>query len=67
MNAKTCKYIDKDKILPSLEKRRRQLIESCFEETMTDRRMDLLQLADEIGKIIENIELGIYDWNQGSE
>ncbi len=57
MNAKTCKYIDKDKILPSLENRRRELIDSCFEEGFSKKRMELLQLADE----------GMYDWNQGSE
>lgn len=59
---RTFKYIDKDRILPALNKRRRELIDSCIEEVGPDRRMDLLQIADEIGKIIENIEMGMYDW-----
>ena len=59
---RTFKYIDKDRILPALNKRRRELIDSCTEEVGPDRRMELLQIADEIGKIIENIEMGMYDW-----
>lgn len=60
-------YIAKDKILPALEERRKELIEStCITDDMI-RRMELLQLADEIGRVIDNIELGLYDWNQGSE
>jgi hypothetical protein len=67
MNAKTCMYIDKSKILPALEARRKLLIEAymCSEDGV--HRMDYLQIADEIGQIIENIEMGMFDWNQGSE
>jgi len=44
---RTFKYIDKDRILPALNKRRRELIDSCTEEVGPDRRMDLLQIADD--------------------
>lgn len=63
----TFRYIDKDKILPSLEKRRKELMELTFTNTSEFSRMMLLECADEIGKVIDNIELGMYDWNQGSE
>jgi len=62
MYPRTFKYIDKDRILPALNKRRRELIDSCMDTDSQNRRMDLLSMADEIGKIIENIEMGMYDW-----
>jgi hypothetical protein len=64
MNTKTCMYIDKSKILPALEKRRKLLIEAymCSEDGL--HRMDYLQIADEIGNIIDNIEAGMFDWQE---
>jgi hypothetical protein len=64
MNAKTCMYIDKSKILPALEARRKLLLEAfmCSEDGL--HRMDHLQIADEIGQIIDNIEAGMFDWQE---
>ena len=63
----TFRYIDKDKILPALEKRRTYFAKLCYNELSQCHREALLDIADEIGKWIDNIELGMYDFQQGSE
>ena len=67
MNAKTCMYIDKSKILPALEARRKLLMEAYMCSSDPFEHMDYLQIADEIGNIIDNIEMGMWDWQQGAE
>ena len=52
-NAKTCKYIDKDKMIPDLKY---MLCMVNGEEARTI-----------LNKIMYNLHIGVWDWQQGSE
>jgi hypothetical protein len=54
--------VDKDKLLPALRKRVYRLMEDSEHS-----QGSLAIAAEEIDKLIEEIECGMYDWQQGSE
>lgn len=64
MNAKTFRYIDKDKILPSLQMDRDywcNIIDTC------DNPDEAWAFIRYINNLIDSINDGFYDWQQGSE
>jgi len=64
VNAKTFKYIDKDKLLPKLHEDRACFYVLCENEPDPTMAYSILRYID---NIIELIEDGFYDWQQGSE
>ena len=63
----TFKYIDKDKILPALRTKMKRFVDMALKHPNPYSREQLLGIAEEIGSIIDDIELGMYDFQMGSE
>ncbi len=67
MKVKTFKYIDKDKMVPALLRRRDLLTELSYTTDHADQRMAIMDVVDEIDRILQKIDAGFWDWQQGSE
>lgn len=67
MKVKTFKYIDKDRMVPYLMNRRGFLTELAYSTDSADKRMSILDVVDEIDRILQHIDEGLWDWQQGSE
>lgn len=62
MRISTFKYIDKDRMVPALLKRRDVLITLAYSEEYVDQRMAILGVIDEIDRILQKVDEGLWDW-----
>lgn len=62
MKVKTFKYVDKDRMVPALVERREFFLSLATGEEHMAQRLAILDIVDEIDRILEHIEVGLWDW-----